>query len=601
MLTTPCSVAILNSSKLEPSMKNQAFFRLLTRCICSTFSSASILLLAAGWFTVLPANSQGFNNRFPEANQYRHINGKGKTILAQHCNTVTVNTLQDGNGQLDFHLSFIDGVGNIGNSFNFGTLGGNEFCNALCESQVTNNAFLLCGQSANGQMLVMKASGSGSIFWSKEINFGGIVSEAVAILPITNQLTKSYMVVGNNGDEVAVAKIDDNGNVLWAKEYLMQGSAHIANIVSDAIISKESNEKYCVITGTQTRQNSSIYGFEFGVFVMQIKTNFTGGSGWDQTVYFSSAPNTNFHNPQIEDARPFVQDDPEDSQVVISYEISPFSQPQNIKPRKIGLLRTRLFDLQSPIWAYQYESPAMVFEHSNRDLIQLGNNSYSLLITEHTNQGEFFATTLRMTTNGAHLGAYSGNRSEREYAGSMVESCVPGVERIHASYFQSPIASAGELRVIHRGQQPIACGTRLRWDQLGSPVSPERMLLNIGNQGTATHSPVSSTLTHMGEVYDCNGDAVQFRKSKRTAVSDPRSIVANEPWFYPNPVKDQLHIHLEDEPSTVRLYSPLGQLVWEQKMHSSTTIDLSEFSPGAYFLSHSTASGTSLPQKLVIQ
>lgn len=68
--------------------------------------------------------------------------------------------------------------------------------------------------------------------------------------------------------------------------------------------------------------------------------------------------------------------------------------------------------------------------------------------------------------------------------------------------------------------------------------------------------------------------------------SDPNQLSAT---VWPNPVSDFLNIELHDQNHTkcrIRLVSPLGEVIFDSESYGSIfSIDLSQFSPGVYFLS----------------
>ncbi len=70
---------------------------------------------------------------------------------------------------------------------------------------------------------------------------------------------------------------------------------------------------------------------------------------------------------------------------------------------------------------------------------------------------------------------------------------------------------------------------------------------------------------------DCAGTAVE-------------TVNAAEPFFYPNPVQDVLHIELADENCRLMVYDILGNKVFDERIPSNYNLDMGRLKTGIYFI-----------------
>jgi hypothetical protein len=65
----------------------------------------------------------------------------------------------------------------------------------------------------------------------------------------------------------------------------------------------------------------------------------------------------------------------------------------------------------------------------------------------------------------------------------------------------------------------------------------------------------------------------------------------SEPFFYPNPVQNILHLQLTDENNRLVITNMLGKRVFDNKVSSNYKLNMSTFDTGVYFIRVENASG----------
>lgn len=82
-----------------------------------------------------------------------------------------------------------------------------------------------------------------------------------------------------------------------------------------------------------------------------------------------------------------------------------------------------------------------------------------------------------------------------------------------------------------------------------------------------------------------NGNGTIFQLDDALPLSSPSFVAASNISFFPNPVKDLLHINLsEDKETAIKLYDITGKLIVKKTLDSSTTIDLNGLKSGVYVI-----------------
>lgn len=98
-------------------------------------------------------------------------------------------------------------------------------------------------------------------------------------------------------------------------------------------------------------------------------------------------------------------------------------------------------------------------------------------------------------------------------------------------------------------------------------------------------------------------DTVSFAVHAGVFTGIENDLQENRMQVYPNPATDRLTIENVNEQSFIKLVNHMGQVVFERKIHLSghLTIDVSEYSPGIYFLISEDISGNKQKKKLIIK
>jgi len=399
----------------------------------------SLLLCLLGTFTTNFSFSQApFDHSFQAANGSDPLNARGKSILVEDCDAiVTVNSIRNENGFYDFQINTIkSSTGSVHSSFTYGNPNGHDLCHGVCENVLNEDSYILCGKSANGNMLVMEVKNTGGIVWSKEIIFANKSSEAISVLPMYPEASGEigYMIVGRTYigpisefnsaaySEIAAVRLDANGNVKFANEYPMSAT-YKSNVVTDAAILDGGNaapigNKICSITGHHLTASG-----KSKVFVIEIETHGLGTpvSFFNHAIYEGTQSGF-FHRmiPQI-----------------VSYPIPPNSTPYNY-PLMIafstpGTSHFSQVNKHLTVFKANAGSPGISWAHSFtapynaglavKDMIQLGNGDFSILGYEHPESGFYNPFTLNIDQNGGYLSQTSHNRTNRvKYPNSIVTS-----------------------------------------------------------------------------------------------------------------------------------------------------------------------------------
>jgi hypothetical protein len=117
---------------------------------------------------------------------------------------------------------------------------------------------------------------------------------------------------------------------------------------------------------------------------------------------------------------------------------------------------------------------------------------------------------------------------------------------------------------------------------------------NTANTANASHTFSAGQHTVDLSVFSNGGCLVkkesfsfEIAGANDTTTTDTNvSVSANsnlEYHFYPNPVTDKLNITVV-EPSTLKLFNMMGQLLYEEKVRDYVSIDVRDFPTGYYML-----------------
>ncbi|MEI7501746.1 MAG: glycosyl hydrolase [Paludibacter sp.] len=78
---------------------------------------------------------------------------------------------------------------------------------------------------------------------------------------------------------------------------------------------------------------------------------------------------------------------------------------------------------------------------------------------------------------------------------------------------------------------------------------------------------------------------ISYVVGSNCSVSDVKSVISNEPFFYPNPMQNELHIKLTDESSRLRVYDIIGKIVFDKLIPADYILNTLELKQGIYFIS----------------
>ncbi len=532
-------------------------------------------------FSMFWANGQNYDNTYYEANGRPIVKAKGNSILVNDlCEVYTANSARGPGSTRDFQLTKLEPSGVVDRSYRFGAPGGDEYCHGVCQSQFSSDIFFLCGESMFNNMLITKVDLSGTVYWSKEVNFPGGFSEAIMILPSNNNpFSQGYIAIGNCDDHIAAVKFDDAGNVLWKHEY----SSNYPMEVTDAVVQHSHNDRIVTIVG------NFYEGVETDIFAMGI---FTGTGYLFQQAYEYSS-DLGIKDPQIAEAEP-------DMAVGVQELILTFAKSNGagfFPYQELGAMRIHGHYLNNLIWNYYY-LPQQFYTVNNSDLIRLDNGRFSSLTEIHLWPNV-------MQINGA--GDFGSDRSYNgipTLTGGMAESCNAGFEVFNGQRFGS-----NELRVTDHDDiiTPADCMIEYLWPRDFLDVWTTQLTIAQVPAGTVSDYAINAELVIIDDVLDCNGNPTFFvgppNDNKKRSPIDTDQITSNnnEVWFYPNPAKNQLHLQLGEDVQRITIYSVSGEIVLTGQFDRNETIDISAYANGVYFIEKTMLSGEKEHKKLIIK
>lgn len=538
-------------------------------------------LLCAGAF------AQPYNYRYPQTAGLSIQSPQGKSIARLGwCHVASANSIASGDGSTDFHLTFTSLTGVLISSFRIGNPGTNETCNAICSSTAAANTYLLCGSSHNGNMLVVRADATGTVTWSREIVFGGGSSGATTIVPITDPSNPGYIVVGNRGSEVAAARIDESGSVLWAHTYPM-AATYLGNYVSDAIVHRALGaEKMLCITGdhiTNTGQD---------IFRLNLLTT-TGLPIWQQSIY-SNSVNHVFGAPQVTNVGVGINTN--DFRVIISFLQA--DSPLSGGFTDLNMLATDLSAPSTITWAHTYEKAGgTITTLDNNDLCRLRDGTFSALGTENTLPMNFNPVILNVDDAGNFNYGISINEGRMQFAHSLhlIENCGAGTEVFNAA--DANATPSTDLQVVANDVTQPDCTTPYPWPHIPADIVQTFVNLNPIAGAVAANYPMVSSNAGLANVFDCTDNPVFFKNGEADAQDEEFTHAS----VYPNPANTHITLSAGSTPETVTILNSLGQPVYSQTVQGTTVLDLTTLPAGYYTITHTTAQGEVRQEKLVIR
>lgn len=538
----------------------------------------SMLMVTLGILS-LDTSGQTFNNLYSEDRGYSIDEPKGNGILAYDCFVTTANTLVDQNGLGNFQLTFTDVNGLNPISYEFGDPGADERCNGVCESNFVADEFVLCGRSGNNHMLAMRVDRNGTILRSKEITFGSSTSEALYI----RRCRRGYMIVGNVGNEIGAALLDEDLDAVWANTYPFSGS-YLQNEVTDAEIF--SSNRLCGIVGTQYPNAGSNAGPK-KVFALMIHTK-NGLATISSPVLYT---NPNFHvgEPQI-----------------IDYASTPNTSNYNLllSFRKASnawlfthfnhlcVLRTNLTSLSSINWSYSYHNTQSSL-HGNLELTQLSNGQFAMLTSEHPTLPEYNPAIVYLDGLGTFQSANSFNEPSDQEMGGMVEGCNGNL------WVNTEVVGQSQLRLISTDQVTTPCMKTNSYVQqpLVIHAVPQNAVSPNPIGSSQNYSATAGVVTH--RVFDCNGGFLMRKKEPLT--TEEKDVIGNSEWFFPNPTNGGLTINVRQH-GTVRIMDQVGKEIMVKEVSMGTNqFQLETLPSGVYTIEWESNEGDYDRKPLIVQ
>lgn len=548
----------------------------------------------------LGAIAQNFNYKYvdPNGNSNGGALGKSITQLSDDCGVAMANSLMLSNLTTDFQVTFVTPTGNLMGSYAFGDANENEICNGICNSIDYDNQFLLCGQGKNDQMLVMKVDINGNLIWSKEITFSAENSEAITIFQVNNNYNdRGYIVVGNsnstNGtNSVAAAKLDENGNMIWAAEYNMG----VKLLMTDAIARNQHADRIFSVVGFQQ------YG---GIFYLNIYAGTGNIFYYPGATYALNSPIPLF-NPQLTEIT-----EGDNKSTAISFMRDAFGA------NSVGMYLFEMngYDDFAPFWAKHYEQNG-VHGYINADLITTSTEQIALagsVNTDITFGAPFLIQTvhpyiLNTDFNGNLLSTrdYNYDNDPYELATSVMESCTSGEVAFNGSNLNPGVQ--WDLKLIKQDSPGwTECSEQFDWWEMDEDVIESPINMTATFSAVIADYPTQFTDLPVDK-YDCFGTQV-MRPIKMEDVADKNSDFIsgansgnNSDWFYPNPATSEINLNLPDDQSKISIYSVNGELLLSfQASSKNEKMDLSELSPGVYFIVLNGTDESIQIEKLVIK
>jgi len=126
------------------------------------------------------------------------------------------------------------------------------------------------------------------------------------------------------------------------------------------------------------------------------------------------------------------------------------------------------------------------------------------------------------------------------------------------------------------------------WKQ--TPFTETSMTNTTGNIFTATVSGLTAgTVISYAVKFAYSGgmavtNYISYTIGSNCSSTGIEDIISTEPFFYPNPVQDNLYIVLPEENNRLILFDILGTKIFDKNVTGNYSLDMSELKKGIYFL-----------------
>lgn len=545
----------------------------------SPAKTAGRLFLAAAMLLALKGNSQTYNNYYMEGADHIWGPGQARSLITHNaaCAMTTTGSWFDTDYTSDFLFTQIKPNGLHHLSWRFGRPGMSEYGNSICQSIVNANEFIICGRSANYQMLVMKVNSSGTVIWSKEIAFPYAMVEGVVVASFNNSPSHNGYIVSGYANGVAgnaalvAVRFSETGTVVWKYEYPVP----VKVIVTDAIVRHLHNDRLFSITGYENTGN--VFYANFSTLDGSIFSYAPGGR------YNLSSPASLGAVRMTEYLKSGVQQ--------LAFVVAKEGYPYSILAFGVQD-NSAVF---TPVWSYTYTSSTPYYYHV-ASIVNLSSSKLCVLASAPTGFANASSVTMLMNLDysGGVLDARFYNATH-EVAASLVETCGSGYPAFSANYIAG--ADQSYLRVVKRTAATMpGCNSALTMTAASAnvPVQP----LSISRVASGTEGNYSVMATSVPALaYNCLGSPLRLAASQ-TGEETEELASGNA---YPNPAHGFVTVQAGDEPVSVELFAINGQLLWSRQITGTTQLSLDNTGPGVYILRKVHANGRAEIEKLIVE
>jgi hypothetical protein len=537
------------------------------------------LFLAAAMLLSLNGSAQTYNNFYAESAGNMWSTGQARSLVPHNaaCAMTSTGTWFDPNTSADVLLTQIKPSGLHHASWRFGQAGVDEYGNSVCQSIVNSNEFIICGRSANYQMLVMKVNSSGAVLWSKEITFPYAMVEGVVVASFNNSPSHNgYIISGyanaTNGSAALVAvRISENGTVVWKYEYPVS----VKVIVTDAIVRHFMGDRVFSMTGFENTGN---------VFYVNISTI--------DGLLFSYCPGARYNISTPASLGAVRMTEYKKNGIPqLAFTVARGSFPMAVLAFGVD----DSYASVTPIWSYTYATSTQ-YDYHVSSIINLSSSRLCILVNRSppSTTGNAVAMLMELDYSGGLLGATTYN-SVHEVTSSLIESCGTGYPTYSAAYL-TPSGRWVQRVVKRSGVAQPGCANAFNLTPASVNMTTAQLSISQIVSGTENNYPVQATSV-AASTFDCQGSPLRLAAPQNGGETEDAAS-AN---VYPNPAHGFVTVQAGDEPVNVELYAINGQLLWSRQITGITQLSLGNTEPGVYILRKVHASGRTKVEKLIVE